>query len=266
MKNTQKAQLLFSGLVVLLLSGCEKVIDLDLKEEGNKIVIEGEINNGSGPYSVHITQSVPFTQSSIYPVIDDAFVVLHDDAGQRDTLQLNPEGFYQTKQIKGIPGRTYTLDVSIAGTTYSASSKMPNPVNLDMLNVTTFEFLGEVQKAIVPIYTDPLEIGNSYRKIMYVNNQLDKIWEISNDNVNNGGTNQQPIFGSTFELATGDNVKVVLQCIDPNVYNYFFTLSEISDGGPGGGITPTNPPNNFSGGVLGIFSACSVSEKSIVVD
>jgi hypothetical protein len=266
MKNTQKARLLFSGLVVLLLSGCEKVIDLDLKEEGNKIVIEGEINNGSGPYYVRITQSVPFTESSNYPVVDNAFVVLRDDAGQWDTLQLNQEGFYQTNHITGIPGRTYTLDVSVDGTTYAATSKMPNPVSLDALNVSTFDIFGSLQKVIVPIYTDPLEIGNSYRKIVYVNNQLDKTWEINNDNVNNGGINQQPIFGSTFELETGDNVKVILQCIDRNVYNYFFTLNEIADGGPGGGITPTNPPSNFSGGALGIFSAHTVSEKTIVVE
>jgi hypothetical protein len=266
MKKTQKIHLLLAGLVVLLLSGCEKVIELDLKEEGNKIVIEGEINNGNGPYHVRITQSLPFSESSNYPVIDNAFAVLHDDAGQRDTLQFNPEGFYQTNQIKGIPGRTYTLDVSIAGTTYSASSKMPNLVNLDTLTVSTFDIFGSVQKVIVPVYTDPLEIGNSYRKIVYVNNQLDKIWELNNDNVNNGGLHQQPIFGSTFELATGDNVKVILQCIDRNVYNYFFTLNEIADGGPGGGITPTNPPNNFSGGALGIFSACTISEKSIIVE
>lgn len=266
MKKTKKIQLLLLGLAVLLLSGCEKVIELDLKEEGNKIVIEGEINNGSGPYNVRITQSIPFSESSGYPVIEEAFVVMHDDAGQRDTLQFNPDGFYQTNQIKGIPGRTYTLDVSIGGNTYSASSKMPNHVSLDTLNLSTFDIFGSLQKVIVPIYTDPLEIGNSYRKIVYVNNQLDKTWELNNDNVNNGGTNQQPIFGSTFELATGDSVRVILQGIDTRVYNYYFTLSEISDGGPGGGITPTNPTSNFSNGALGIFSACTVSEKSIVVE
>ena len=57
----------------------------------------------------------------------------------------------------------------------------------------------------------------------------------------------------------------MLKCSDQNVYTFYSALLQLSDGGPGGGITPTNPPSNISNGALGYFSAHTVRKKSVVI-
>jgi hypothetical protein len=56
-----------------------------------------------------------------------------------------------------------------------------------------------------------------------------------------------------------------MQCIDKPVYTYWFTLMQQGDNGPGGGVTPADPPSNITPTVLGYFSAHTTQSKTIVV-
>ena len=57
------------------------------------------------------------------------------------------------------------------------------------------------------------------------------------------------------DIYPADTVKVEMQCIDKPVYTYWFTLMQQSTEGPGGGVTPANPPSNITPLTLGYFSA-----------
>jgi len=67
------------------------------------------------------------------------------------------------------------------------------------------------------------------------------------------------------KVVVGDAIHVEMQCIDQNVYTFYSALLQLSGGGPGGGITPANPPSNISNGALGYFSAHTVRKKSVVI-
>jgi hypothetical protein len=57
-----------------------------------------------------------------------------------------------------------------------------------------------------------------------------------------------------------------MYCIDKNVYNYFFSLLQVT--GNNGGFqsaSPDNPITNISGGALGYFSAHTVSRVRMEV-
>lgn len=261
---------LFLTIVSLfIITSCEKDIDLDLKDQSGKIVIEGNVTDESGPYYVKISKSVSFKETGPYPAVENALVVLSDDAGQTETLKYAGNGYYTTQTFVGNPGRTYTLKVTAGGQQYSAQSSMPQPVALDDLEQDSFMVAGEKAYTLLPVFTDPPALGNRYLFLYSVNNSPKKFFSAFADNVNNGLPNQRPLLmpndKKDIKVAAGDTIYVEMQCIDNNIYLYYTALIQSFDGGTGSGITPANPPSNISNGALGYFSAHTVIHKEAVI-
>lgn len=263
----KKINFIYILIISFAFTSCEKVIDVSTDNNTNKIVIEGTITNTPPPYFVKITSSVPYTQSNVFPPVTNALVIVTDNTGVKDTLTYTANGLYKTNKIIGTPGNTYTLNVTANNVIYTAQSKMPSVVLLDSLRSISLKFRDEIQYNVIPVYTDAQFFGNGYRFIQFINGVQDKSYIVWNDNVNNGLVNQRPIRtrDEDVKIKVGDVVKVEMRCIDENVYRYFYTLQELAGGGLGGGVTPTNPPNNLSNGALGIFSANTTQEKSMVI-
>jgi hypothetical protein len=251
--------------ILLLFTACEKEIDLDLADQSGQIVIEGNVTDQPGPYYVQVTRSVAFTQTNQYPAIAGATVTISDNTGKKDQLVYEGNGRYKTNTLTTTPGNTYTLTVSVDGTTYTAVSKLPQSVPLDSLKQDSIKFGGEVRYAIRPMYTDPASPGNSYRFIISVNGKSNKAYNLNSDNIDNGKVNQRafPIINDDDleEVNKGDVITVEMHGLDAAIYTYYNALSEIVGRG---GVTPANPPSNISGGALGRFSAHTVAKKSLV--
>lgn len=263
----KKIQFISIILFAISLISCEKVIEVDTDGNNNTVVIEGNITNTPPPYFVKVTKSVPYNQSSIYPAVTNALVIVTDNTGLKDTLTYTANGLYRTNKITGTPGLTYSLSVTTNNISYTAQSKMPNVVLLDSLRTISSRFADRIVFNVIPSYLDAQPLGNYYRFIQFINNKEDKTYTVWNDNVNNGLRNQRPIRtrDEDVEIKVGDVVTVEMRCLDANVYNYFYTLQELAGGGLGGGVTPTNPPNNLSNGALGIFSANTTQQKSMII-
>jgi hypothetical protein len=57
-----------------------------------------------------------------------------------------------------------------------------------------------------------------------------------------------------------------MNCVDRNIYNYFFTLANVTSNNSGfENATPANPVTNLTGGALGYFSAHSTQQTRIRV-
>ncbi|KMQ64497.1 hypothetical protein ACM46_09525 [Chryseobacterium angstadtii] len=262
-------------LSLFLVTSCEKEIDLDLDDKSGNIVIEGNITNQPGPYFVRITKSVAFTQSNQYPAVTGAQVILSDNTGQTEILQYVSDGRYKTTAFTGVTGRTYTLKVQAEGKEYTAQSTMPEVVNFDGLTQDSFTFGSETTYTLLPVFTDPQALGNRYLFNFTVNNIPKKTFEVFSDNINNGMVNQRPLFlpneeddddPTSHKVVVGDTIHVEMQSIDHNVFTFYSALLQISgDGGPGGGITPSNPPSNINNGALGYFSAHTTQRKSFII-
>lgn len=258
----------FNILIALFLFGsCTKEIEINLNGSNPQIVIEGNISDNPGPYLVKITKSVNFNNANDYPPVSGAFVVISDDTGVIDTLIETISGLYQTQKIEGTQGRTYKLKVFVEGNQYDAVSTMPYKVNLDSIKFNADLQPGESDTtfSVVPIFLDPAAYGNSYRFFFSSNGVPDKAYQVSNDNIGNGSINAQPFFTEDLKIFKGDTVTVSMLCIDINTYNYFYTLSQIGDGGPISGAIPTNPPSNINGNnALGIFAAFTTMAKTAI--
>jgi hypothetical protein len=254
---------------LFILSSCEQVIslsELNLDKNLPKVVIEGNITNQAGPYFVKISRSSVLSGTTANPTVDNAQVTITDNAGNTETLTAIGNGTYQTNKLEGKIGRTYTLTVKADGQTYTAQSTMPEQVEIEEIRANTEIFGGDTTLNIVPVYRDPASFGNNYRFLLKINGNFIKQHFLMNDNVTNGKANTEHLNDLEYKLYPGDVLDLTLQHVDKNVGLYYAALYQTIDSGPGGGTTPNNPPNNISGGALGLFSAHAVHSKTYVVE
>ncbi len=269
MKNSQFAYIAFISAISFILSSCEKVIDLKLRDSDAGIVIEAAVTDQPGPYKVKITRKVNFDEPNVFPAVNGANVVISDNMGNIDTLSQVGPGLYETNSIVGVPGNTYTLSVVDQGKTYTGQSVMPQPVAIDSISIDYFLFGGPDTAKYVKIdFRDPEGIKNYYRVLEVFNGDtLDGI-HVLNDDYRDGQRFTQPIFeggegGNLQTFKSGDVVTLLLLSIDESTYKYLRGVDAIADGGPS--RTPSNPPTNLSRPALGYFSAHSVTTRTIIV-
>lgn len=258
----------FSAILMgVFLLGCEKEITLPLDENQSMLVIDAVVTDEVGPYYVKLTKSVAISPVSKFPEVSNALVIMKDNFGLSDTLKYTSKGLYLTNKIKGAYGNTYFLEVTLDGKKYTAQSTMPNKVPLDSLTINNLTIFSESQYSVIPMYTDPMTLGNNYRFIQVINDTLDKTYYVFNDNLINGNENQRPLNSNddSLQVKLNDLVSVEMQCISNPTYLYYNSLRQISGAGPGGGTTPANPPSNIVGGALGLFSAHTVQRKQIQI-
>ena len=153
--------------VACLCDGCIQSIDVDLLSDQPTVVIKGLVTDQPGPYYVRLHYSrgdlaLPSNaQSSFYQLdkfepINDALVILADNTGNIDTLELwqqpeirpdndtshatvwNNRGVYQTKNFpQAQAGINYQLTVTHRGKTYTAEATMPFPApSIDQITFT----------------------------------------------------------------------------------------------------------------------------------
>ena len=262
MKNT-KTILLF-GLMNTLYS-CQKVINIDLKDQDPVVMIEGVVTDSpSTPHTVKITKSVNFSEDNVFPAVTGAYVTISDNAGNSVTLNESSPGVYQNSTLPGISGRTYYLNVTADGKTYSASSSMPQKINLDSVLIGEGSGLGPPGSiAATPLYTDPAGKGNYYRFKLRNNQQESKNIFLLDDQISDGTTNKRSLTDGDLEFKSGDTAVIMMMCIDKATQLYFYSLSQ-NGSGPNSSATPANPVSNITGATLGYFSAHTVQTKKNV--
>jgi len=249
------------AFTICLLTACEKVISVDLNTSSPAIVIQGNVYDHPGPYIVKISKTVDFNEANTFPPVTNAKVSISDNAGNSETLTEIEDGTYATANLAGVVGRTYTLNVESNGKTYTASSTMPQAVNIDRIYFGKSAF-NDVALTTIE-FKDPQDIDNYYRVIQYVNDTLDTGIHIGNDQLSPGQTISFSLSYTTEDgenkLISGDKITLYLECIDKSIYEYFRT----SRTNYGQSASPANPVSNISNGALGYFSACSIRQASI---
>jgi Domain of unknown function (DUF4249) len=250
--------------LLFTLSSCEEVIDLDIDPAETKVVIAAEVTQGPGPHFVYLSKTVGIDDANIFPQVTGATVVLSDDAGTVDTLQELAAGTYASGHLVGVPGRSYSLSILTEGNAFTAQSTMPLPVTLDSVFNETIDFFDGIRYPVFGNFQDPAAVTNQYRYVTWVNGQRLAGSVVDVDATYNGRYTRAFIQGPGAEIALGDSVRVEMQCIDVQVYEYFSSFAQLG-GGPNGSSAPANPYTNIQGGAIGYFSAVYRSEASFVV-
>lgn len=248
-----------------LLFACKKTVTLDLKTAASHIVIQGEVTDSAGPYTVTINQSVGFYADNTFPAISGAVVKISDNQGATDSLTETSPGLYSTHTLRGKPGNTYTLSVFAQNTNYTSTSTMPAHVPLDSVTIQHQSGFGKTQINAVANFQDPAGIKNYYQFEQYINGKLfTKNYFLFDDRLSDGKYITRTLRMDSTYINTGDQIEVKMYCIDANVYNYFYQLDQSSGGGAfNTTASPANPVSNISNGAYGYFSAHTTQSKKV---
>lgn len=262
--------LVLSAITTSLFFSCQKIINVDLNVAAPCIVIEGQVTNLDGPYTVLISKSGSYFNQPVLPPVSGAEVILTDNTGISDTLnEINP-GIYITSTTMGEPGRTYSLSVSEETGLYTALSTMHSAVDIASLYVIKSEDIrfgtgGYTEDKIAfdlhCIFKDPSE-KNFYRIKIFRNNiAISGNYLMYDDQYTNGQETQLRIA----QLLTGGNYRIELLSLDKQTFEYYQTLKDLLNTNPFFGSTPANPNSNLTNGALGYFGAFAVSSKTISI-
>lgn len=229
---------------------CKKAIQVRLNVVPPRVVIEGEISNQPGPYQVKITKTVSFSDSNSFPPVRGAVVTIRDStSGHTYIFGESSPGFYTSNDFAGIPTHTYQLAVQADGQRYTASSTMPANVPLDSVTfAVNTNFNGKRELNAVVNFQDPPGKVNYYQFIEHVNGRLIPNFFVFEDRLSDGRYIQQPLFNDSSYLQKGDTLQLRMYCIDKNIYNYFFSLLQVSANNGFQTASPDNPITNITGG------------------
>jgi hypothetical protein len=261
--------IILSVLNILAISGCQKVINVDLNEAAPRIVIEGLVTDRRGSYTLTISKSGSYFNQPKLQVVSGAIATITDNLNLIDTLKESSPGVYYTTKLRGFPGRTYDLKVISEGVEYDASSTMMSHVSIDSLKVfksssQRFDFGGNPNESHYDIhcfFKDPPE-KNFYRIRVFKNDSTNtQNYRLYDDQYTNGEFTELRV--ST--ASVGSTYRVELLSLDKSTYGYFRTLADLIYTNPLFGSTPANPNTNLSNGALGYFGACAISSRTIVV-
>jgi hypothetical protein len=168
----------------------------------------------------------------------------------------------------GVPLHTFQLSVGVDGKEYTASSTMPEPVELDSVTLAdNINVANQQGENAVANFLDPVGVRNYYQFTEILNRRLLPDIFVFEDRLSDGRYIKDALYNDSNYLQRGDTLVVTMSCVDANVYNYFLTLGAVSSNGGNGPqtATPSNPVSNLSNGALGYFSAHTAAAKMLIV-
>lgn len=249
---------------IICILSCKKVITVNLKNATPQIVIQGNITNEPGPYTVTISKTSNYANNNIFPPVTGATVTIKDNtANITDALNETTPGKYITNTIQGIQGHSYTLNVTAEGKPYTATSIMPQQISLDTITFLNIAVFGTATINAVPNFQDPAGTRNYYRFEQTLNNRKLKQLFTFEDRLSDGKYITVQLFNDSAYLKINDTLLLEMQCIDKNIFNYFTQLDQITNNNQP--TIPANPTTNINNGALGYFSAHTVQRKKAVV-
>lgn len=250
-------------LLASILSSCEDVVETELSKADPIIVIEGGISDQSEIQTIKVSKTISFDQPNTFNGVKGAKVTVYSSNSQTFSFAATSDGIYRSQRFRGMPGLKYILEVVVGGKTYKASSVMPSAVKPDSITFKRLSIFGNSRVYPSIYYKDPAGIQNQYRYIVKINGKL-TAEQVSEDRFSDGNATSDLITFDGDGVQSGDKVEIEIQCIDRNVFKYYFAISQI-DGNGGPPVAPSNPDSNLDNGALGIFSAHTrtVSTKTL---
>lgn len=236
---------------LLLLSSCEKEIDLDYHQVDPIYVVEASISNEGT--SVRISHTNNMDDNSSISDISGAKVTLSADNGSTTTIPYSRNGYYRAPSLKGVAGTTYTLTIDLDGHQFTSTSTMQRTPTLNSFRFVWMKVASERILFGDLRLQDIMNEDNWYFLHIYRNN-IGYRWAVARDDQNPNKELQQLFTffreGSNDSdvLQEGDRLHIEIRAIDQRAYDYLYSMQLMDN-------TGTNPIPNFTGGCLGYFSA-----------
>ncbi|GAB4027228.1 DUF4249 domain-containing protein [Spirosoma gilvum] len=132
---------LFAILTMVLVEACIDRVDLPIRAETPRLVVEGQITNEAPPYTIRLTYTGNYSsgQNPSDQYVKEAQIRLADDRGRSTGFRALGQGLYQSidNTFRGQIGRTYSLSVVLSdGKRYASKpEQMPDVPAIDSVYV-----------------------------------------------------------------------------------------------------------------------------------
>lgn len=265
---------------IVVLTSCEKTVYLDLQQNDPKIIIEGQVTNRSGYQYVKVSRSVGFYESGQTPRVEDASVVVRDDAGNEFQFVHNPGndadsiGFYRPQTpFEGVIGRTYNLSVTVEGQLYEAEDTLFPVTSIDSLAVRINDDEKEDPKDFgkfyeVLLYAIEPQGSTDYYLFKFYRNDSIKVYNDTDIYFADDEVLGEQIDGvpSPIYYSIGDIARIEMYSLSRSGFVFYSDLQSLlnSDGGLFS-QPPSNSRTNLTNGALGYFQASAINVKEIVI-
>lgn len=249
MNNFQSKYLtLFLNFIILVsLSACEDVIDVDLDTAESAIVIDAEIlwqrGSDGSRQTITISRITDYYNQEV-PKVTGAEVYVENTNGDRFEFQDVGYGVYQCSDFIPELNTDYTLLVVVEGRRYTATETMKSvPEIIDVVQTIEKDFSGEDVIEVQFSYQDPEEETNFYLSDFDTNILFYPEYEITDDDFTNGNILKNEF--SDEDLKVGDTIKITHRGISEQFYNYMNLILESTSANPF-----ATPPANIRGNIL----------------
>jgi hypothetical protein len=282
-----KINILYRAILLLGLTACEKIVQLEIPSSDPELVVEGQITNKKDLWKIKLSTSQAYFNQDEVTEVSSATVTIMGSDGSSSTLLHTDTGMYvSTDSLQCVVGVTYTLNINYNGKEYSAAEKMPNGFPIDLIESYYLpEANGFIQEGYYVFIQgkDNDYKGDSYQWKFYRNDTLkDNFGKIlENDEfgtvsfLNQNIDPDDPLGGIAqgilprpfpFILDPGDTIRLEQYNLSPTYYQYILDLSaQLSRSGSPFDPPPTNPINNISNNGLGYFSVAHYTDAEIII-
>lgn len=282
----------------ILITSCEKDVEIELPEPEAKLVVEGWIEQDQYPI-VAITRNSSYFDPVDSTTLANLFIlnatVIISDGSQSEELQLDysnllngiwPFICYKGNTIKGEVGKTYFLTIYAEGDTITGQTTIPEPVLLDSIwwmADTVNKPLNDSLGYIWATYTDAPEIHEYFRLFSYRkgrDNTFVPLFGSVYDDIFFGGksftfsmyrgiptmSDEEAIMedDELFYFKKGDTVQVKLTSIDQKHYEFWRTIEQENYAGGNPFIFPVLIRHNVEG-ALGVFGGYGATYYTLVI-
>ncbi|MFA6924002.1 MAG: DUF4249 domain-containing protein [Bacteroidales bacterium] len=259
-------------LIVLAISGCKKQIDIKTKDAYVRLVVDGLLTDEYKRHTIKLSKTSNYFKNETQPMATSAVVSISDGSSIFPLTETS-QGIYQTDSIKGIVGKTYTLNIKYDGEEYSASSLLKYVAPIDSITFGTDQF--DHKKATINLWAqEPATTGDYYLWLYYINDTIQsdtlKRLMFTDDLMVNGHYIPDfPIYSFTPKI--NDTVTLEMRAITKEYYDFIYAaFMEVYAGDP----FFSGPRSNVKGNVknltnkdkdvMGFFIASAVTKKTRV--
>lgn len=243
MKNINlNFKLLFSFFtLLLLLSSCQEVVQVDLETGKPKLVVEAAINWQKGTSGA--LQKIKLTTTSSYynnitPIVSGALVIITSGSNIYNFIEITGTGEYVCTNFTPVLNQSYTLTINYGGVNYSATETLKPVAPILTVIQENNGGLSGTDIRLRTTFIDPANEENYYLINYNYSNRPKPDFYVIDDLFFNGN----PYFSITFgggndeKLKTGDVVKVTHYGISKQYNNFMDIL--LANSGNGGGAGP----------------------------
>lgn len=256
----KKLSLLKVLMILILFSGCEEVVEIDLHESERRLVVDAAIliekDNPATSQFIKLTTTAPFFDEQVPPAQGAEVTIVSDSGNEYEFTEIEP-GYYKNDNFRPGFNTTYTLIINYQNQTYTASESLVPVPDLEEIQQNNNGGLEGESIELRGYYTDPAGERNFYLFRFLEENLTLQIYD---DEFTDGS--RTFAYFSSDDLNRGDVVRFEIQGISRRFYEFMYLLRSQSgtSGGPfqsqptlvRGNIINTTDPENLAFGFFRI--------------